>query len=204
MEEIIKGKAYVLGENIDTDQIIPAKHLVYSLSDPEERKLYGQYALSGVPDTKAGLPQGNARFVEDGSDRAVYKIIVAGKNFGCGSSREHAPVCLNIAGVQAVVAPSYARIFYRNAVDGGFFVPFESLEDLSHTIRTGDEIEIRVKDERLTNLTTGKTHRLRPLGDVADILKAGDVFAYARKAGLIKAPTVSTGTSPESFQMSED
>lgn len=204
MEEIIKGRAYVLGENIDTDQIIPAKHLVYSLSDPEERKLYGKYALSGVPDAKAGLPHGNVRFVEDGSDRSVYKIIVAGKNFGCGSSREHAPVCLQIAGVQAVVAPSYARIFYRNAVDGGFFVPFESLEDLSKVIRTGDEVEIRVKEERLTNLTTGETYRLRPLGDVADILKAGDVFAYARKAGLIKAPAVSTGTSPESFRMSED
>lgn len=204
MEEIIKGKAYVLGENIDTDQIIPAKHLVYSLSDPEERKLYGKYALSGVPDAKAGLSQGNVRFVEDGSDQSVYKIIVAGKNFGCGSSREHAPVCLQITGVQAVVAPSYARIFYRNAVDGGFFVPFESLDDLSQTIRTGDEIEIRVKDERLANLTTGKTYRLRPLGDVADILKAGDVFAYARKAGLIKAPAISTGTSPESFRMSED
>jgi len=204
MEEVIKGKAYVLGGNIDTDQIIPAKHLVYSLSDPEEKKLYGKYALSGIPDAKAGLPQGNVRFVEDGSDRSVYKIIVAGKNFGCGSSREHAPVCLNIAGVQAVVAPSYARIFYRNAVDGGFFVPFESLDDLSQTIRTGDEIEIRVKDERLTNITTGKPHRLRPLGDIADILKAGDVFAYARKAGLIKAPAITAGASPESFRMSED
>jgi len=204
MEEIIKGRAYVLGENIDTDQIIPAKHLVYSLSDPEEKKLYGKFALSGVPDAAAGLPQGNVRFVDSGSDRAIYKIIVAGKNFGCGSSREHAPVCLNIAGVQAVVATSYARIFYRNAVDGGFFVPFESAEDLSSTIRTGDELEIRVKDEKLTNLTTGITHRLRPLGDVADILKAGDVFAYARKAGLIKTPAVPAGTNPESFRMSED
>jgi 3-isopropylmalate/(R)-2-methylmalate dehydratase small subunit len=204
MEEIIRGKAYVLGENIDTDQIIPAQHLVYSLSNPDERKLYGKYALSGVPEAKAGLPQGNAKFVEDGCDSSVYKIIVAGKNFGCGSSREHAPVCLNIAGVQAVVAPSYARIFYRNAVDGGFFVPFESAEDLSQTIRTGDDIEIRVKDEKLKNFTTGQTHRLRSLGDVADILEAGDVFAYARKAGLIKAPAVSTGTSPESFQMPED
>jgi 3-isopropylmalate/(R)-2-methylmalate dehydratase small subunit len=205
MEEIIKGKAYVLGENIDTDQIIPAKHLVYSLSHPEERKLYGKYALSGVPEAKAGLPQGNVRFVEDDNDRSVYRIIVAGKNFGCGSSREHAPVCLNIAGLQAVVAPSYARIFYRNAVDGGFFIPFESFEDLSQTIRTGDELEIRVKEEKLTDHTTRKTHRLRPLGDVADILKAGDVFAYARKAGLIKnSAGGSAGTSPESFRMSED
>jgi 3-isopropylmalate/(R)-2-methylmalate dehydratase small subunit len=204
MEEIIKGKAYVLGENIDTDQIIPAKHLVYSLSDPEEKKLYGRYALSGVPDVKAGLPQGNVKFVEDGGFQSVYNIIVAGKNFGCGSSREHAPVCLQIAGVQATVAPSYARIFYRNAVDGGFFVPFESIEDLSQMIRTGDEVEIHVKEERFTDLSARKTYRLRPLGDVAEILKAGDVFAYARKTGLIKAPAVSGGTSPESFKMSED
>jgi 3-isopropylmalate/(R)-2-methylmalate dehydratase small subunit len=204
MEEIIRGKAYVLGENIDTDQIIPAKHLVYSLSNPEERKLYGKYALSGVPEAKAGLPQGNARFVEDGREHSVYKIIVAGKNFGCGSSREHAPVCLNIAGVQAVVAPSYARIFYRNAVDGGFFVPFESAEDLSGLIQTGDEVEIRVKEEKLANFTTGKNHRLRPLGDIADILTAGDVFAYARKAGLIKTPMPSTGAGSESCRISKD
>ena len=204
MEEIIKGKAYVLGENIDTDQIIPAKHLVYSLSDPEERKLYGQYALSGVPENKAGLPQGNVRFVEDGSFQSHYKILVAGKNFGCGSSREHAPVCLQIAGVNAVVAPSYARIFYRNAVDGGFFVPFECIEDLSRTVRTGDEVEIHVKEEQIKDLTTGKTDRLRSLGDVAEILKAGDVFAYARKAGFIKTAVIASGTSPESFKMSED
>lgn len=186
MKDIIRGKAFVLGNNIDTDQIIPAKHLVYSLSDPEERKNYGRYALSGVPDRLSGLPEGHVRFVEEGSHQSRFAIVVGGKNFGGGSSREHAPVALQIAGVQAVVAVFYARIFYRNAVDGGFFVPFESVEDLSQVIRTGDEVEIDVKAGKLLNLTAGKTHSLKPLGDVAEILKAGDVFAYARKSGLLK------------------
>ena len=141
--------------------------------------------------------------MEDGHEHSVYKIIVAGKSFGCGSSREHAQ-SVSISPVSRRSWRPVARIFYRNAVDGGFFVPFESADDLSRTIRTGDDIEIRVKDERLTNFTTGKTHRLRSLGDVADILEAGDVFAYARKAGLIKAPSVSTGTSAESLKMPED
>ncbi len=115
MQDFIRGKAYVIGDNIDTDQIIPAKHLVYSLSDPEERKLYGKYAFSGVPDAAAGLPHGNVKFAPENDYRSPYQIVVGGKNFGCGSSREHAAEALQIAGVQAVVAESYARIFYRNA-----------------------------------------------------------------------------------------
>ncbi len=185
MKDIISGQAFVLGDDIDTDQIIPAQRLVYSLSDPEERKLYGIYALSGVPDAKSGLPGGNRKFVETGH-QSKYAIIVAGKNFGCGSSREHAPVAMQIAGVEAVVAVSYARIFYRNAVDGGFFVPFETPDHLNREIRTGDEITIDVKAYSLTDRTTGKTYPLRPLGDVEAILRAGDVFAYARQSGLIK------------------
>src|SRR4030067_2459829 len=104
MKEIIKGRVYVLGNDIDTDQIIPAQHLVYSLSTPEERKMYGRYALSSVPDAQAGLPDGNIRFVAEGGDCSQYNVIIAGKNFGCGSSREHAPIALNIAGGEAVVA----------------------------------------------------------------------------------------------------
>jgi 3-isopropylmalate/(R)-2-methylmalate dehydratase small subunit len=186
MKDFIRGKAYVVGSDIDTDQIIPAKHLVYSLSDPEERKLYGRYAMSGVPDAESGLPKGNIRFVEEGLDHSAYKIIVGGKNFGCGSSREHAAVCLQIAGIEAVVTESYARIFYRNVVDGGFFVPFESKDHLNQEITTGDELEIDVNRGVLKNLTSGKQYGLKPLGDIIEILKAGDVFEYARKKGLIK------------------
>jgi len=186
MQDLITGSAYVLGDNVDTDQIIPAKHLVYSLSDPEERKLYGRYALSGVPDGAAGLPNGNVQFVPENEHRSPFQIIIGGRNFGCGSSREHAPEAMQIAGIQAVVAESYARIFYRNSVDGGFFIPFESTQRLITEVKTGDDVEINVPQGTLTNRTSGKTYSLRPLGDVLEIIKAGGVFAYARLAGFLK------------------
>ena len=185
MEQVIAGRAYVLGDNIDTDQIIPAEHLVYSLSDPEEKKNYGKFALSGVPRDDAGLPEGNKLFVEEEKFESEYTIIIGGKNFGCGSSREHAPACLKIAGSQAIIATSYARIFYRNAVDGGFFIPFESSGKLVNNIRTGDNLTINVETGTLTNNSSNQTFKLQPLGEVAEIVKAGNIFEYARKAGMI-------------------
>ena len=185
MEQVIAGRAYVLGDNIDTDQIIPAEHLVYSLSDPEEKKNYGKFALSGVPKDDAGLPEGNKLFVEEEKFESEYTIIIGGKNFGCGSSREHAPACLKIAGIQAIIATSYARIFYRNAVDGGFFIPFESSGKLVNNIRTGDNLTINVETGTLTNNSSNQTFKLQPLGEVAEIVKAGNIFEYARKAGMI-------------------
>ena len=185
MEQVIAGRAYVLGDNIDTDQIIPAEHLVYSLSDPEEKKNYGKFALSGVPNDDAGLPEGNKLFVEEEKFESEYTIIIGGKNFGCGSSREHAPACLKIAGIQAIIAASYARIFYRNAVDGGFFIPFESSDKLVNNIRTGDNLTVNVEVGALTNNSSNQTFKLQPLGEVAEIVKAGNIFEYARKAGMI-------------------
>ena len=185
MDQVITGRAYVLGDNIDTDQIIPAEHLVYSLSDPEEKKNYGKFAFSGVPKGGAGLPEGNKLFVEDGKFKSEYTVIIGGKNFGCGSSREHAPACLKIAGIQAIIATSYARIFYRNSVDGGFFIPFESPDQLINNIRTGDNLTINVETGTLTNNSSSHTFKLQPLGEVAEIVKAGNIFEYARKAGMI-------------------
>ncbi|MEO0557024.1 MAG: 3-isopropylmalate dehydratase [Bacteroidota bacterium] len=185
MKPILRGLAYVLGDHIDTDQIIPAQHLVYSLTDPEERKLYGKYALSSVPPEQAGLPEGNVPFVEEGEFASPYTVIVGGGNFGCGSSREHAPFALREAGIEAVVAESYARIFYRNAVDGGFLAPFETAETLNDKVKTGDEVEIDTRAGTFTNHATGESWALQPLGDVAGILEAGGVFAYARQQGLI-------------------
>jgi 3-isopropylmalate/(R)-2-methylmalate dehydratase small subunit len=185
MEQVIAGKAYVLGNDIDTDQIIPAEHLVYSLSDPEEKKNYGKFALSGVPKDNAGLPEGNKLFVEEGKFESEYTIIIGGKNFGCGSSREHAPACLKIAGIQAIIAASYARIFYRNSVDGGFFIPFESSDKLINNIRTGDNLTVNVEVGALTNNSSNQTFKLQPLGEVAEIVKAGNIFEYARKTGMI-------------------
>lgn len=185
MKELIKGKAYVVGDAIDTDQIIPAEHLVYSLSDPEEKKFYGRYALCGVPKDQQGLPFGNTPFTQAEQFRSEYTIVIGGSNFGCGSSREHAPFALQEAGCEAVVAESYARIFYRNAIDGGFVVPFEANDRLIDHVRTGDELEIDTTVGKLANITTGEEYLLKPLGDVAEILKAGNVFEYARRAGLM-------------------
>ncbi len=185
MKKIIEGKAYVLGNDIDTDQIIPAEHLVYSLSDPEEKKNYGKFALSGVPKDAAGLPDGSKLFITEGGFESEYTIIVGGKNFGCGSSREHAPACLKIAGIQAIVASSYARIFYRNSVDGGFFIPFETQDQLVNDTRTGDNLTINVEKESLTNETAGKSYKLNSLGEVIEIIRSGNIFEYARQSGLI-------------------
>ncbi len=185
--EPIKGKAFVLGKNIDTDQIIPAAHLVYSLEDPEERKLYGKYALSGVPSAESGLPQGNIPLTKEGETESEFKIIVAGDNFGCGSSREHAPACLEIAGIEAIISSSYARIFYRNSVDGGFLIPFESFEDLSKEVKTGDELEIDQVNHQMKNVTQDKVYNIKPLGSVADIVHAGGIFEYARQNGMVPA-----------------
>lgn len=187
MKQVIEGKAFVLGNDIDTDQIIPAEHLVYSLSDPEEKKNYGRYALSGVPTDSAGLPEGDKAFVEEGMFESKYTIIIGGKNFGCGSSREHAPACLKIAGIQAIVAESYARIFYRNSIDGGFFIPFETPEKLIDDTRTGDKLIIDVNKETLSNQTTGKLYTLNSLGEVIEIIRAGNIFEYARQSGLIQS-----------------
>jgi 3-isopropylmalate/(R)-2-methylmalate dehydratase small subunit len=184
-KDTIKGKAFVLGKNIDTDQIIPAQHLVYSLDDPEERKNYGQFALSGVPDEESGLPQGNIPLVEEGQYESEYSIIVGGPNFGCGSSREHAPAALQIAGIKAIVAPSYARIFYRNAVDGGFVIPYESPEDLSEKVFTGDELVIHRDKRQIENKTQDQLYDIQGLGSVADIIEAGGIFDYARTAGMV-------------------
>jgi len=185
MEKQITGKAYVLGTNIDTDQIIPAEHLVYSLSDPEESKKYGHFALSGVPQEKAGLPKGKVPFIEGESHLSDYNIIIGGSNFGCGSSREHAPFALNQAGVKAIIAESYARIFYRNAVDGGFLIPLESENDLISEINTGDQIEINFEKSVLENKTSGKSYQLKSPGAVLPIIEAGGLFNFARDEGMI-------------------
>ncbi|HMB96906.1 MAG TPA: 3-isopropylmalate dehydratase [Balneolaceae bacterium] len=183
--KIIKGKAFVLGKNIDTDQIIPAAHLVYSLEDPEERKLYGKYALSGVPSSESGLPDGNIPLVKQGEFKSEFEIIVGGTNFGCGSSREHAPESLQIAGIKAIIAPSYARIFYRNSVDGGFLIPYESIRDLSSDVETGDDLEIDPGRREVRNITQDKSYLIRSLGSVAEIVEAGGIFKYARKTGMV-------------------
>ena len=185
MEKIIRGKAFVVGDDIDTDQIIPAKYLSYNPAIAEERRYFGKYALSGVPLKDSGLPQGNVPFVTGEAFVSEYKVVIGGRNFGCGSSREHAPLALAEAGVRAVVAQSYARIFYRNSVNGGYVIPFETGQRLVGEVKTGDEVEIDTAASTLRNLRTGKSYPLQSLGDVGPIIAAGGVFGYARKQGLL-------------------
>ncbi len=186
MKTTIQGKVFVLGDDIDTDQIIPAQYLSYNPAIPEERKMFGVYALCGVPDKQSGLPKGNIPFVSKGAEKSPYSIIVAGKNFGCGSSREHAPIALQAAGIQAVIAEFYARIFFRNSVNGGYLIPFETPKRLCEEIKTGDELKIDIEKNQFVNLTTQKNYKLTPLGDILPIIEAGDVFLYAKQSGMLK------------------
>src|SRR5687767_12079315 len=186
MESVITGKAYVLGDNIDTDQIIPAEYLKFSTTDPEERKFFGMYAMTSVPEGKRGLPLGNIPFVRENEFKSDFTIVVGGKNFGSGSSREHAPLAIAEAGGTCVIAEFYARIFFRNSVNGGYLIPFESVERLVDKVHTGDELEVHVKEQYVLNKTRGERYELKPLGDVLPIIEAGGVFNYAREAGMLK------------------
>lgn len=186
MESVITGKAYVLGDNADTDQIIPAQYLSYNPADPQERKYFGMYALSGVPEAQAGLPKGYVRFVPDQQFKSEYSIIVGGKNFGCGSSREHAPLALAEAGIKCVIAEFYARIFFRNSVNGGYLIPLESKTRLIDKVQTGDVLEVHMTEQYAINKTRSERCELAPLGDVLPIIEAGGIFDYAKKAGMLK------------------
>jgi 3-isopropylmalate/(R)-2-methylmalate dehydratase small subunit len=186
MQQIITGKAYVLGDNIDTDQIIPAVYLSYNPSVPEERKFFGMYAMSSVPEGQRGLPDGNIPFVRKGEFHSDYTIVIGGKNFGSGSSREHAPLAMAEAGVQCVIAEFYARIFYRNSVNGGYLIPLESVQRLVEKVRTGDELEVHLDEQYVLNKTKDEKYDLKSLGDVLPIIEAGGVFNYAKEVGMLK------------------
>jgi 3-isopropylmalate/(R)-2-methylmalate dehydratase small subunit len=186
MQSIITGKAYVLGDNVDTDQIIPAQYLKFNPSIPDERSFFGMYALSSVPDGQAGLPDGRTRFVRPDEFKSDYQIVIGGKNFGSGSSREHAPLALAEAGVKCVIAQFYARIFFRNSVNGGYLIPIESVQRLVEKVRTGDELEVRLDERVVLNKTKNDRYEIKPLGDVLPIIEAGDVFKYAKQAGMLK------------------
>ena len=185
MQRQFTGLAFVMGDDIDTDQIIPAEYLAYNPSQPEERKYFGMYAMAGVPPAQSGLPKGNMRFVPEGEFNSPYTIVIGGKNFGCGSSREHAPLAIAEAGAKVVIAEFYARIFFRNCVNGGYLVPCEATVDLTKEIKTGDNCTVDIDKGTVVNHANNKTYTLRPLGDVAPIIEAGGVFEYARKSGML-------------------
>jgi len=186
MNHVIRGKVFVVGDNVDTDQIIPAEYLSYNPADDEERKYFGRYAMSGVPAARSGLPGGHIPFVEGESFTSEFAVIVGGTNFGCGSSREHAPLAIAEAGCRVVVAESFARIFYRNSINGGYLVPFETPERLIERIVTGDEVAIDTESAVMTVARTGERIACAVLGDVGPIIAAGGIFEYARRQGLLK------------------
>lgn len=178
MAQRICGKVFVVGDNIDTDQIIPAQYLNLVPTIPEEYAKLGTYALSGLPDSYP-------RFVPEGASASPYVVVIAGRNFGCGSSREHAPVSLGAAGVAAVVAESYARIFFRNCIATGELYPLESPERLCEQLKTGDDVTLDL-DAGVLRGPDGTRHTLRPLGDAKAVIDAGGLFEYARGTGMIK------------------
>jgi 3-isopropylmalate/(R)-2-methylmalate dehydratase small subunit len=178
MSKVIRGAIFVLDDNIDTDQIIPAEYLTLVPSKSDEYEKLGSYAMAGLPDRYG-------KFVAPGEIKTFYPIVIAGENFGCGSSREHAPIALGASGVKAVVAQSYARIFFRNCAATGELYPWESLERLCEQFETGQEVSIDFEQNQIINHTLGKEYDLKPIGEVGPVIDAGGIFAYARQTGMI-------------------
>jgi 3-isopropylmalate/(R)-2-methylmalate dehydratase small subunit len=182
MSKVIRGKAYVVRDNIDTDQIIPAQYLNLVPTIPEEYEKLGSFALCGLP--KDQYP---TRFIPEGQTRSPYTIVIGGRNFGCGSSREHAPIALGAAGCEAVVAESFARIFFRNSVATGELYPVESTARICDTVKTGDEVELDLDGNTLKIVKSANVLATKPLGEARPVIDAGGLFDFARKSGMIKA-----------------
>ncbi|MBI5145709.1 MAG: 3-isopropylmalate dehydratase small subunit [Thaumarchaeota archaeon] len=148
-------------DNIDTDVILPGTYL--KLHDYDE---IAKHAMEGIdPNFHARVKKGD--------------FIVAGKNFGCGSSREHAPIALSHCGIKAVLALSFARIFYRNAVDGAFLLPIEIDETAYKKISENDELDINTEKNEIKNLTKNEIYSMKPFSDIiSKIIAAGGLFKY--------------------------
>jgi len=158
---IYKGRAWVFPDNIDTDVIIPARFL--NTTDPKE---LAEHCMEDV------FP-GFSKKIQAGD------IIVAGKNFGCGSSREHAPIAIKEAGISCVIAKSFARIFYRNAINIGLPI-MESCEAVNG-IKAGDELIIDTETGLIKNITSGEVFKAKPFPEFIDkIIKAGGLLNFAR------------------------
>ncbi len=182
MQSVFTGPVYVVRDNIDTDQIIPAQYLNLVPTIPEEYEKLGSYALCGLPESLYPT-----RFVEAEQLDTEYPIVIGGRNFGCGSSREHAPIALGSAGCRLVVAESYARIFFRNCVATGEVYPCECADRLCDELKTGEEVTVDLDAATLKVLKTGKVYSLKPLGEVRPVVDAGGIFNFARKSGMIPA-----------------
>ena len=150
-------------DNIDTDVIIPGTYL--KIHDYNE---LATHAMEGLdPDFPSKVKDGD--------------FIVAGKNFGCGSSREHAPIALSTCGIKAVIATSFARIFYRNSVDGAFLLPIEIDDETYKKISNSDQLEINIEKNEIKNITKNETYSMKPFSEIiAKIISAGGIFKYKK------------------------
>jgi 3-isopropylmalate/(R)-2-methylmalate dehydratase small subunit len=180
MQTVFTGPVFVVRDNIDTDQIISAQYLNLVPTIAEEYEKLGSHAMAGLPES---LYPG--RFVTEGQLDSEYPIIVGGRNFGCGSSREHAPIALGSAGCKLVLAESFARIFFRNSVATGELYPCESVDRLCDILKTGDIVTVDLDAATVTAKATGKVYPFKPLGDVRPVVDAGGLFNYARQTGMI-------------------
>ncbi|MCD6320587.1 MAG: 3-isopropylmalate dehydratase small subunit [Candidatus Desulfofervidaceae bacterium] len=160
----ITGKAWRFGDNVDTDIIIPARYL--NTSDPKE---LAKHCMEGI---KPGFTE----LVKEGD------IIVAGRNFGCGSSREHAPLAIKAAGIQVVVAKSFARIFYRNAFNIG--LPIIESEEVVDATEEGDTLKIDLDKGEVINLTKNLVFTIQPLPDfMKELITDGGLIPHLAKKG---------------------
>ena len=156
----MRGKVWKFGDNIDTDLIIAARYL--NTSEPSE--LAKHVMEDADPEFVSKMQKGD--------------IIVAGENFGCGSSREHAPIALKAAGISAIVAPTFARIFYRNAFNMG--LPIFELKEVDE-INEGDTIRIDMDSGEIINETTGKSYKFNPIPEfMQELVNAGGLIEYAK------------------------
>ena len=159
---VLEGKVWRYGDNIDTDVIIPARYL--NTFDPKE---LASHCMVDIDPTFA-------KNVKPGD------IMVGGKNFGCGSSREHAPVAIKASGVPVIIAASFARIFYRNGINVG--LPLMEIGDNVERIHAGDKLSVDLSSGKIRDITTGETFQATPLpGFIQDIAKAGGLIQYVKE-----------------------
>lgn len=159
----ICGKVFKYGDNVDTDVIIPARYL--NTADANE---LAKHCMEDI----------DATFV---SKVAPGDIMVAGRNFGCGSSREHAPLAIKASGISCVIASTFARIFYRNAINIG--LPIMECPEAVDSIAAGDQLSVDLSSGTITDITSGKTFMAEPFPPfMQDLIAAGGLAAYMRKA----------------------
>ena len=159
----MSSKAWKVGNNIDTDLIIAARYL----NDASDENMRAHCMEDVIPDYANTIAPGD--------------VLVAGSNFGCGSSREHAPIAIKVAGTKCVIAESFARIFYRNAINIG--LPILECEEAADEINANDEVSVDFDTGIITDITTGKTYKAQPFPPfIQNIIKAGGLLKSLKEA----------------------